>query len=121
MGKTLRWLFLVALVAILVVPALPLPVGGSVLWLAAFLAPALIVLTIHSLVIGTWQRVDRRRVRRRADAALLRGDVESLRKAAAETDQARKDWPGIDLWALGGALEVRRRRIESGGGPAGTA
>jgi len=115
MRTRLLWLFLGAVAAAVVVPAVPRLAAGSALWIAAFVAPALIVLTIHALVIGTWRRTDGRRVRRRAEAALLRGDADSLRKAVAETEQARRDWPGIDLWAVSGALEITRRRIESSG------
>jgi len=121
MWKRIPWLFLAAVVVTVLVSAAVLPVDGTILWIAAFLAPALIVLTIHALVIGTWQRSDRWRVRRRAEAALLAGEPSALRKAAAETAQARRDWPGIDLSAVGGALCIARRRIESGGGQPGPA
>ncbi len=90
-------------------------------WLAAFLAPALIVLAIHALVIGAWQKGVARRVRRRTDSALILGDLDAVRRAAADTAVAQRDWPGIALWQVGGALEIARRRLEGGSGRPGRA
>jgi len=83
-------------------------------WLAVFLTPALIVLAIHTLIIGTWQRGVARRVRRRADSALVRSDLDAVRRAAAETAEAQRDWPGVALREIVGALEITRRRLEGG-------
>jgi cytochrome c-type biogenesis protein CcmH/NrfG len=84
-------------------------------WLAGFLVPALMVLAVHLLFLGMWQRVATWRVRRRVNAALIHGDVQSLRRAAAVTADAEREWPGRDLWVLRKALEITRCRIERAG------
>jgi cytochrome c-type biogenesis protein CcmH/NrfG len=92
-----------------------LAASHNVLWLIGFLVPAVIVLAAHLLFLGMWQRVSAWRVRRHVNSALIRGDSESLRQAAAETAEAERDWPGSDLWVLRKALEITRHRVERAG------
>lgn len=91
---------------------LALAEGEDVVWLSVLLVSALTVLAIHLFVLGMWQKVAVWRVRRHVDAALILGDTRSLRRAAAEAAEAKRDWPGSEIWVLGKALEVMRHRVE---------
>ena len=100
------------MVALIPVAIRSLAASESARWLGGFLAPALMILAAHLLFLGMWQRVATWRVRRRVDAALTRGDAQSLRRAAAVTAEAERDWPGPNLWVLRKALEIARDRAE---------
>jgi hypothetical protein len=73
------------------------------------------ILAVHLLFLGLWQRVATWRARRRVNAALIHGDAQSYRRAAAVTAEAERDWPGRDLWVLRKALEITRHRVERAG------
>ena len=88
------------------------PSSENVLWLLVFLIPALVVLAIHVLLLALWRRVSTRRVRRHVGSALVSGDAQSLRRAAAATERAAGDWPGRDLWELGKAIQITRHRMQ---------
>ena len=82
------------------------------MWIAVMLVSALIGLALHLLLLGMWQKVATWRVRRHVNEALSRGDVRSLRRAAAETAEAEKEWPGSEMWVLGKVVEITRHRVE---------
>jgi hypothetical protein len=81
------------------------------MWLAVLLTPALVVFTVHLLLLAVWEWVSTRRVRRHVDEALTRGDELSLRRVSVETAEAQRDWPGRELWVLGKAVEIMRHRV----------
>lgn len=82
------------------------------MWLAVLLIPAFIVFAVHLLLLGMWQRAAAWRVRRHVNEALIRGDAWSLRRAAVETAEAERDWPGHEVWMLSKALEIMRHRVD---------
>jgi hypothetical protein len=105
---------------VLVVTLIPVAIRSvaaseSARLLAGFLIPALIVLAVHLLFLALWQRVATWRARRCVNAALVHGDAQSYRQAAAVTTEAERDWPGRDLWVLRKALEITRHRAEHAG------
>ena len=81
------------------------------MWIAVLLTPALVVFAVHLLLLGTWEWVATQRVRKHVNEALTRGDELSLHRAAVETAEAQRDWPGRDLWVLGKAVEIVRHRV----------
>ena len=81
----------------------------AIRWIA-LTVPALGVLAIHLLCLGLWRHAVVRRVRRRVNAALARGDTETLRRATAETAEAQRDWPGPELMTLAKGLDITLRR-----------
>lgn len=85
-------------------------------WVAAILAPALLVLTVHGIILGVWRRIDLHRVRTQVRSALLRADLDGLRAAKARVSEAGRHWPGPGLWAAGQALEIVLRRARHAGG-----
>jgi hypothetical protein len=82
------------------------------MWIVILFIPAVVVFSVHLLLLETCRRMTVRRVRRHVCRSIERGDDESLRRAAAMTSEATNDWPGYELWALGKAVEIVRRRLE---------
>jgi hypothetical protein len=83
------------------------------MWIALLLIPALVVFSVHLLLLETCCRVATWRVRRHVRQALESGDEDSLRRAGSEVGDAVNDWPGYELWALGKAVEIVRLRLSS--------
>ena len=85
----------------------------NAMWMAVLLSPALIVFTIHLLLLGLWQWIDTQRLRRHTNQALLSGNATSLRRAAGEASEAARDWPGEKLWTLQRAAKTMQHRLEN--------
>lgn len=81
------------------------------MWIVLLLIPALVAFSIHLLLLEACCRVTTWRVRRHVRQAIERGDDASLRQAGSEVRDAANDWPGYELWALGKAVEIVRRRL----------